>query len=112
MPLTPFRCKERTAPIPRRVSRSGRVLLGASARTLHTSNRTEKAQRRGACQPLSTSYAHSNDAPLRCWKVSIALRRNVEMGTWLIGLSLVATGFLMGMVLMAILMATRRTDLQ
>ena len=32
------------------------------------------------------------------------------MGTWLIGLSLVAAGFVMGMVLMALLVAPRRTD--
>lgn len=34
------------------------------------------------------------------------------MGTWLIGLSLVAAGFMMGIVLMALLVATRRTDLR
>jgi hypothetical protein len=32
------------------------------------------------------------------------------MGTWLIGLSLVAAGFVMGMVLMALLVATHWTD--
>jgi len=34
------------------------------------------------------------------------------MGTWLIGLSLVAAGIVMGMVLMALLVTTRRTDLR
>ncbi|GEM_PF-6184079 len=32
------------------------------------------------------------------------------MGTWLIGLSLVAAGIVIGIVLMALLVATRRTD--
>lgn len=34
------------------------------------------------------------------------------MGTWLIGLSLTAAGFVIGMVLMAILVGTHRTDLR
>lgn len=34
------------------------------------------------------------------------------METWLIGLSLTAAGFVMGMVLMALLVATSRTDLR
>lgn len=34
------------------------------------------------------------------------------MGTWLIGLSLTGAGFVMGRVLMAILVATHRTDLR
>lgn len=34
------------------------------------------------------------------------------MGTWLIGLSLVAAGFVMGIVLTALLVAPRRTDLR
>ncbi len=34
------------------------------------------------------------------------------MGTWLIGLSLIGAGFVMGMVLMALLVATNRTDLR
>lgn len=32
------------------------------------------------------------------------------MGTWLIGLSLTAAGFVMGIVLMALLVANHRTD--
>lgn len=34
------------------------------------------------------------------------------METWLIGLSLTGAGFVMGIVLMAILVATHRTDLR
>lgn len=34
------------------------------------------------------------------------------MGTWLIGLSLAAAGFVMGMALMALLVANHRTDLR
>jgi len=34
------------------------------------------------------------------------------MGTWLIGLILTGAGFVMGMVLMAFLVATHRTDLR
>jgi hypothetical protein len=52
----------------------------------------------------------SNTAPPWRYKLDMARRRKCEMGTWLIGLSLVAAGFVMGTVLMALLMATRRTD--
>lgn len=34
------------------------------------------------------------------------------MGTWLIGLSLVAAGFVMGIVLTALLVVPHRTDLR
>ena len=34
------------------------------------------------------------------------------METWLFGLSLVVAGFVMGLVLMALLVATHRTDLR
>jgi len=34
------------------------------------------------------------------------------METWLIGLSLIAAGFVMGLVVMALLVMTKRTDLR
>jgi hypothetical protein len=34
------------------------------------------------------------------------------MGTWLIGLSLIGAGFVMGVVLMALLVANHRTDVR
>lgn len=74
-------------PIPRKASRSRRLLLGASGLTLAASNSMNK-------------------------KVNIERRRTWGMETWLFGLSLVVAGFVMGLVLMALLVATHRTDLR
>lgn len=88
------------------------MVPGGSGPTLATSNNSmNKAEPTGGVRTVFDCRRSNTTSP-RCCKVRIERRRTWEMGTWLIGLSLVAAGFVMGMVLMALLVATHRTDLR